>query len=331
MRAAVLEGKRKFVVKEVPEPVLDDDEVRIKVQYCGICGSDLITFIEGIPARYGHEYAGDIIELGKGVKGWNVGDRVAAESVGSCGECYWCMRGEMGLCESFDLGWSQSAPGFATHTKVKYNRLHKLLPQITYKEAALAEPAAVALHAVRLSGVGLGDIVAVLGMGAIGQLTARLARIAGARAIYAAEATASRIELARGIADEVIDANTDEAVARVLELTTGRGVDVVFECAGAVATTKQALSMVRKGGTVLLVGVCIDPVEILPGSVALREITIKGSMVFGAGEYATILSLMADKKLDVAPLITSVMPLDDINEAFEMAVRGEGGKILVRP
>ncbi|MGB3129280.1 MAG: zinc-binding dehydrogenase [Dehalococcoidia bacterium] len=331
MREAILEGKRKFVVRDVPEPVLDEDEVLIKVRYCGICGSDLITYVEGVPARHGHEYAGEIVEVGKGVKGWKTGDRVAAECIGSCGECYWCIRGEMGLCEDFDLGWSQSTGGFATYTKVKCNRLHQLPSQVSYEQAALAEPTAVALHAVRLSGMGLGDVVAVLGLGPIGQLVVRLVKIAGARAIYAAEVSQSRIELARDIVDEVIDANVGDAAARIHELTGGRGPDVVFECAGAVSTTQQAIAMARKGGTVLLVGVGIHPVEMLAGSIALRELTIKGSMVFGAGEYATALNLIADRKIDVAPLITSVMSLDDINEAFEKAVSGEGGKILIKP
>ncbi|MEE8471126.1 MAG: zinc-binding dehydrogenase [Dehalococcoidia bacterium] len=331
MREAILEGKRRFVVREVPEPAPDEDEVMIRVRYCGICGSDLITYVHGVPARYGHEYAGDVVEVGKGVKRWKPGDRVAAECIGSCGECYWCLRGEVGLCENFDLAWSQSAAGFATYTRVKCNRLHQLPPHVSYEEAAVVEPTAVALHAVRLSGMGMGDVVAVLGLGPIGQLVARLARISGAGAIYAAEASQSRIDLANGIVDEVIDVNTGDAVARIRELTGGRGPDVAFECAGAVSTTQQAVSLVRKGGTVLIVGVCINPVEMPAGSIALRELTIKGSMVFGAGEYATALNLVADKKIDVAPLITSVMPLDEINEAFEKAVEGVGGKILIEP
>jgi 2-desacetyl-2-hydroxyethyl bacteriochlorophyllide A dehydrogenase len=331
MRQAILEGKRKFVVRDIPEPVLDEDEVLIKVQFCGICGSDLITFIEGIPARYGHEYAGDIVELGKGVKGFEIGDRVTAESISSCGDCYWCRRGQINLCENFDTLWTQSACGFATYTKAKYHQLHKLPPEVSYEESALAEPTAVALHSVMLSGVGIGDVVAVLGLGPIGQLVARLVKLAGARAVYATEASQSRIELARGAVDEVININVAEPVNRILELTGGNGADLVFESAGAVSAAQQAMTMARKGGAIVIVGVCIHPVEILAGSIALRELTIRGSMVFSAGEFATALNLIADRKIDVAPLITSVMPLDDINEAFEKAVSGEGGKILIKP
>lgn len=331
MREAILEGKRRFVVRDAPEPVLDEGEVLIKVQYCGICGSDLPTYIEGVPARQGHEFSGDIVEVGPSVTGWKVGDRVTAECISSCGECYWCIRGEPGLCQDFDMTWFQRAGGFATYTKARYDILHRIPADVSYEEAALVEPTAIALHAVRLSEMGVGDVVAVLGLGPIGQLAARLAKIAGAIAVYATEASQSRLDLARGVVDEVVDANAVNPVDRILELTGGRGPDVVLECAGAISTTQQLMPLVRKGGTIVITAVCLYPVELLVSSIALRELTVKGSMCFYPGEFATALNLIRDKKIDVAPLITSVMPLDDINEAFEMAVRGEGGKILIRP
>ncbi len=331
MREAILEGKRRFVVRDAPEPVLGEGELLIKVQYCGICGSDLHTFIEGVNIRHGHEFSGDIVEVGAGVKGWEVGDRVTAESSSSCGECYWCKRGEMGLCENFLVTWNQIPGAFATYTKAEYHRLHRLPPEISYEEAVLVEPAAVALHAIRSSNMEAGDVVAVLGLGPIGQLVARLAKVSGAIAVYATEASQSRLELAGGAVDEVIDVNAVDPVARILELTGGRGPDVVFECAGAISTTQQAVALVRKGGTVVIAGVCLHPVETFVSNIILRELTLKGSMLFCSAEFATALSLIRDKKIDVAPLITSVMPLDDINEAFEMAVRGEGGKILIKP
>jgi 2-desacetyl-2-hydroxyethyl bacteriochlorophyllide A dehydrogenase len=331
LREAVLVGERKFAVRRAPKPVLNKDEVLIKVRYCGICGSDLHTYIQGLPARYGHEYSGDIVEVGSGVKGWKAGDRVTAESVTSCGECYWCIRGEMGLCETFYERWGETAGGFATYTRTKQQQLHKLPPKLSYQEAALTEPTAVALHAVRLSGMRTGDAVAVLGLGPIGQLVARLAKISGARAVYASETSKSRIKLARGEVDEVIDAKTVDPVARILELTEGRGPEVVFECAGATVPTQQALALAIKGGTIVIVGVSMDLAEFLPANVALRELTIKGSMIFSPGEYALALNLIAGKKIDVAPLITDVLPLKDINKAFEKAASGEGGKILIKP
>jgi L-iditol 2-dehydrogenase len=331
MQEAVLVGERKFAIRRAPKPALNEDEVLIKVRYCGICGSDLHTYVQGLPARYGHEYSGDILEVGSGVKGWKAGDRVTAESVTSCGECYWCIRGEMGLCETFYERWGETAGGFATYTKTKQQQLHKLPPGLSYQEAALTEPTAVALHAVRLSGMRTGDAVAVLGLGPIGQLVARLAKISGARAVYASETSKSRIKLAQGEVDEVIDAKTIDPVSRILELTDGRGADIVFECAGATVPTQQSLALAIKGGTIVIVGVSMNVAEFLPANVALRELTIKGSMIFSPGEYALALNLIANKKIDVAPLITDVFPLKDINKAFERAASGEGGKILIKP
>jgi len=331
MREAVVVGERKFAIKRAPKPMLDKDEVLIKVRYCGICGSDLHTYILGMPGRYGHEYAGDIVAVGSDVKGWKAGDRVTSESACSCNECYWCTQGDMGLCETFLERWGATAGGFATYTKIKYQQLHKLPPGLSYEVASLTEPTAVALHAVRLSGILTGDVVAVLGLGPIGQLVARLARISGAKAVYASETSKSRIKLAKGAVDEVIDAKKVDPAARILELTDGRGPDLVFECAGAVAPTMQAMTMTRKGGTIIIVGVCMNLAEIIVGSIALRELTIKGSMLFNPGEYSVALDLIAGKKIEVASLITDILPLDRINEAFEKATSGEGGKILVKP
>jgi 2-desacetyl-2-hydroxyethyl bacteriochlorophyllide A dehydrogenase len=331
MREAILVGTRRFAVKDMPEPVLGEDEVLIEVHYCGICGSDLHTYLVGVPARYGHEFSGDVVRVGSGVSGWQKGDRVIAESISPCGACYWCVRGQMGLCASFYETWGQRAGGFANLTKARSSILHRIPTQVSYEEAALVEPAAVALHAVRLSGMRVGDSVVVLGLGPIGQLAARLAVISGASAVYATEATRSRIELAEGKVDEVIDASVTDAAGRILEITGGRGADVVLECAGAEATTQQAIAVTRKGGTLVIAGVCLKPVQTPVSSIVLNELTVKGSMCYYPGEYADALDLIARKKIDVAPLVTSVIPLEDINKAFEMAVNGEGGKILVKP
>jgi (R,R)-butanediol dehydrogenase/meso-butanediol dehydrogenase/diacetyl reductase len=330
MREAVLESTG-FVVHEAPGPVLGEGDVLIEVRYCGICGSDLHTYGDRIPGRYGHEYSGDIVEVGPGVSGWEVGDRVAAESLLGCGGCEWCLRGEPGLCQDFYTFWAQSTTGFATYTRVRASQLHRLPPDVSYEEGALVEPAAVALHALRLSGIGVGDTVAVLGLGAIGQLVARLAALSGARAVYATEASRSRIELATGVVDEVIDVTAVDPVARILELTDGRGPDIVFECAGAVSSTQQSLALARRGGTIVIAGVCMHGVELVVSTIALKELTVKGSMCLCADDFATALLLIASKRLDVMPLISDVVPLDGVDEAFRRAVRGEGCKILVRP
>jgi 2-desacetyl-2-hydroxyethyl bacteriochlorophyllide A dehydrogenase len=331
MKAAVLEGKRKFVIEEVPEPVLEKDEVLIKVRYCGICGSDLHVFKEGARVGFGHEFSGDIIAMGSEVKGWRIGERVAVDPLASCGECFWCQRGELGLCEQYFIALVEYKGAYATYAKAKDSCLHRLPRGLGYEEGAIIEPTSCALHATKVGGMQKGDVVAVLGLGPIGQLVARVAKASGAKAVYASEISQPRLKMARGAVDEVIDAKAINPVDRILELTDGRGPDIVFECAGTVATTQQSVALVRKGGTVVIVAICFETVELPVSNINLRGLTVKGSMCFAPGEYAAALKLIRNKKIDVAPLLRRRMPLAKINEAFEMALRGEGGKILIKP
>jgi 2-desacetyl-2-hydroxyethyl bacteriochlorophyllide A dehydrogenase len=331
MKAAVLAGKRKFAIEEVPEPVLEEDEVLIQVRYCGICGSDLHVFKEGAGVGFGHEFSGDIVGMGSEVKGWRIGERVAVDPLVSCGECFWCQRGELGLCEQYFIALVEYKGAFATYAKAEFHHLHRLPRGLGYEEGAIIEPTTCALHAIKVGGMQKGDVVAVLGLGPIGQLVARVAKASGAKAVYASEISQLRLEMARGAVDEVIDAKVTNPVDRILELTDGRGPDIVFECAGTVATTQQSVALVRKGGTVVIAAICFETVELPVSNINLRGLTVKGSMCFSPGEYASALKLIRNKKIDVAPLLKRRMPLTKINEAFEMAMRGEGGKILIKP
>lgn len=332
MRAAMVEGKRKLVIREVPEPIPDKDEVLIGVRYCGICGSDLHRYRWGAALGIGHEFSGDIVAIGQDVKGLQVGDRVAVEPHRSCGECFWCRRGEeIGLCEEFYAWVEQYEGAFRTYAKAKHYQAYKLPDELSYEHAALIEPTTVALHAIRVSEMKEGDVVTVLGLGPIGQLVARVAKALGAEAVYATEASQSRIELARDVVDEVIDINVANPVDRILELTHGRGPDIVFECAGSVSAAQQSIALARKGGTIVAVSICFDWVEIPFSNIVLKGLTLKGFVCWSAGDYASALNLVKERRIDVAPLLTCEMPLDDIGEAFKKALKGEGGTILIKP
>jgi len=331
MKAAILEGKRKFVIEEVPEPILEKDEVLIRVRYCGICGSDLHVYKEGAGVGFGHEFSGDIVRMGSEVKGWKIGERVAVDPLVSCGDCFWCHRGEPGLCEQYFIALVNYKGAFASYAKAKHYQLHRLPRGLGYEEGAIIEPTTCALHAIKVAGMQKGDVVAVLGLGPMGQLVARVAKAKSARAVYASEISPLRLEMAGGAVDEAIDAEATNPVDRILELTDGRGPDIVFECAGTVATTQQSIALVRKGGTVVIVAICFETVELPVSNINLRGLTVRGSMCFSPGEYAAALRLIKNKKIDVAPLLRRKMPLTRINEAFETALRGEGGKILIKP
>jgi len=331
LRAAVIEGKRRFVVRDVPDPTPRSDEVVVGVQCCGVCGSDLHIYKEGAAISAGHEFAGDIVNVGSAVQGWSVGDRVAVEPRISCGECEWCREGDVGLCDQYYVALLEYEGAFATYARTRHTQLHRLPDEMPYEHAALAEPAACALHAIRQSGLKEGQTAAVLGLGTIGQMVVRIAKALGAKAVYAAEQSPSRIELARGVADHVVDINSGSAAKTTLELTGDRGADVVFECSGSRTATQDALAMVRKGGTVVIPGICFEWVDLPISNVVLRELTIRGSICFSAGEYASALELISTGRIDVASLVSVSLPLDSINEAFEMAIGGEGGKIFIRP
>jgi (R,R)-butanediol dehydrogenase/meso-butanediol dehydrogenase/diacetyl reductase len=326
-----MEGKRKLVVKDVPEPVLDKDEALIRVQYCGICGSDLHLYLDGFNVSMGHEFSGDIVKMGPSVEGWEIGDRVIVDLAINCGECYWCKRGRINLCTRAHAGMTGKEVGaFATYFKAKYDRLLKLSGNVTYKQGALVEPTAIAPHAVNLSGLKVGDVIAVFGLGPIGQLVARLAKLS-AKAVYATEINQSRIELARNVVDEVVNSKLADPVDRILELTDSVGPDIVFECAGKVTPAQDSIALTMKGGTIVIVSTCFDAVETSFLDIVMKELSIKGSVGASVGDFASALNLIKNKKIDVNPLITDEFPLEDINQAFEKALKGEGGKILVKP
>jgi 2-desacetyl-2-hydroxyethyl bacteriochlorophyllide A dehydrogenase len=328
----MVEGELKLAVREVAEPTPGEHEVLIRVRYCGICGSDVHRYRLGAALGIGHEFSGDIVEVGRNVTGLQVGDRVAVEPHHSCGECFWCRQGaEIGLCEEFYAGIERYEGAFRTYVKARDHQVHKLPDHLPYEHAALIEPTTIALHSVRLSGMKEGDVIAVLGLGPIGQLVARVARALGAGKVYATEASKSRIELAREVADEVVDVTAGNPVDRILELTHGRGADAVFECAGSVSAAQQSVAVARKGGTIVVVSICFDWVELPFTSIALKGLTLKGFVCWSPGEYASALNLIADGRVDVAPLVTCQMPLDDIVQAFEQAMRAEGGTILISP
>jgi (R,R)-butanediol dehydrogenase/meso-butanediol dehydrogenase/diacetyl reductase len=331
MRAAILEDRRKLVIRDVPKPVIETDEVLIKVQYCGICGSNLHVYVEGIGIGLGHEFSGDIVEIGKDVGGWEIGDRVAVNPRDPCQECYWCKRGEEGLCDKLFLKATRHQGAFATYAKVKDFQLHKLPDELTYEEGTIVEPTACALHAIRISGIKVGDVVTVMGLGPIGQLVARLAKLSGAKAIYATEISPSRIELAKDVVDLVINPKLADPVDKILNLTGGMGPDIVYECAGNAETTQESIALARRGGTVVIPGMCFEPIETSFIDVVLKGLTLRGSLAWSVGEFAMAFDLIKNRRIDVKSLLTDKFNLEDINKAFEKALNGESGKILIKP
>ena len=321
MKALLLSEYKHLAVADLPTPTPGDGEVLIRVAACGICGSDVHGY-DGTSGRripplvMGHEAAGLVAALGEGASRYRVGDRVTFDSTVYCGECEFCRRGEVNLCDYRQVvGVSCSdyrrAGAFAEYVTVPERILYRLPDNLSFSDAAMLEAVSVAIHAVRVAEVAGGETALVIGAGMIGLLILQAARAAGCSRIFVADVDATRLELARALgANALIDGSGDSLVSRIDSLTSRRGVDVVFEAVGRPETVAAAIDCARKGGTVALVGNIAPEVPIPLQKVVTRQIRLQGSCA-SAGEYPQAMEWIAAGKIKVAPLITAVAPLDD--------------------
>ena len=343
MNALVLTDYLHLQLQHVPTPEPGPDEVLIRIAACGICGSDVHGF-DGSSGRrippiiMGHEGAGAIAATGSAVTGWSVGDRVTFDSTLYCGKCDFCRRGEVNLCDSRQVIGVSCADyrrngAFAEYVIVPARVLYHLPDELPFTEAAMIEAVSVALHAVKVSEFRAGQTALVIGAGMIGTLIVQALRVAGAGHILAADLDPTRLEEAtRSGAHTTINPNDGtHTVTSALSLYHS-GLDHVFEAVGALPTVKQAISAVRKGGTVTLVGNIARHVELPLQTVVTRQIRLQGSAA-SAGEYPRAIELLASKQIDVRPLISAVEPLSRGAEAFERLHSREPNliKIILTP
>jgi (R,R)-butanediol dehydrogenase/meso-butanediol dehydrogenase/diacetyl reductase len=337
MKAAIFHGIGEIEVAEVPIPEPEPGQVQIKVHYCGICGSDLDAYKTGTyePGLIiGHEYAGEISALGEGVYGWQVGDRVTVNSVVSCGHCHFCHQGRFSLCEDLYMVGVSHNGGCAEYTVAPAEALLRVPDHVPLRHAALTEPLANAIRAVRLSHLKVGDRVLVVGAGPIGLSCITVARLAGARAIYATEVSARRAAAARQLgAVEVFNPLEDNLYTALDRLTEGRGPDIVIIATGVPAAIEEAITLVRKGGQLVFIGLCEHPVMTDFMTVVMNELSIQGSYC-GYEEFALALDYLAQGRIDAQAFISHEIALDDIVEkGFKVLVQPgtDAVKILVRP
>jgi (R,R)-butanediol dehydrogenase/meso-butanediol dehydrogenase/diacetyl reductase len=336
MKAAVIRGVRDVEVSEVPVPVPEAGEVLIKVRYCGICGSDVEAYLTGMYEReliIGHEFSGEVIEVGEGVYGWAEGDRVTVNGVIPCGRCWFCHRNMASLCEDLYMPGITHNGAMAEYVKVPAKGLHPLPNGVSFRQAAIVDPMACALHGVRLSRLMPGDRVLVLGAGPIGLLALQCAYLAGAREVYVSEISPKRAELARKLgALAVFDPRRDNLHVSLDELTEGMGVDIVFVCAGVPVVFQEAITLVRRGGKIVALGICGEPVEADFMTIVMNELSIKGGYC-GYEEYPICLDYIAQGRIDVDSLVSDEIALKEIVEkGFEALIKPETDavKILVK-
>jgi len=337
MRASRLHGIRDLRLEDLPRPTPGPGEVLLKVVPVGICGSDVHYYLEGrigdqvvtAPIIMGHEFSAWVAELGAGVEGLEIRQLVAVEPAISCGECESCRHGHPNLCPDVRFCGTPPINGvFAEYTVMPAENCFPLPPGFGPVEGAMLEPLGTAIHAVGLAHLKPGQTVAVLGAGPIGLLTAAVARASGASAIYMTEPLAYRRQFALGhVADAALnpyDAEMD-AVAEIMRLTGGRGVDVAFEAAGGLETPDQAAALVRPGGKVVVVGIPADDTMTFTASTTRRKgLTIKLVRRMKHA-YPRAIRMVQMGMVDVKPLATHIFPLERIAEAFEMVAAYDDG------
>lgn len=336
MKAAVFRGVGRIEIADLPVPEPGPGEVVIKVHYCGICGSDIDAYEVGTYEAglvIGHEFAGEIVSTGRRVYGLEVGDLVAVNGIVPCGLCYFCRHGMGGQCEDVVQPGVSHNGGMAEYAKVPAPAVCRLPEEVTTRQAVLTEPLGNALHAVRLSALKPCDRVLVMGAGPIGLLTLQCARLAGARAVYVSEVNPARAALAGQLsATAVFDPTQDNLFVALDELTDGLGPDVIFVCAGVPAAIEDAITLVRKGGQIVVVGICEEPVTADFMTVVLSEVSIKGSYG-GYEEVPVALDFIAQGRVDVESLISHEIALEDVVEqGFEVLTHPphEAVKIVVK-
>lgn len=343
MKALLLSEYKHLAVVDLPTPVPGPLEILVRVAACGICGSDVHGY-DGASGRrippivMGHEASGVVAALGSAVSGFAVGDRVTFDSTVYCGECAFCRRGEINLCDDRQVvGVScdeySRAGAFAEYVAVPSRILYRLPDALEFSDAAMLEAVSVALHAVRISELQGGETALVIGAGMIGLLLLQAARVGGCSQVFVADIDETRLALASKLgADEALKASGAELARSILGLTGDRGVDVVFEAVGRNETVNGAIDCVRKGGKVTLVGNIAREITLPLQRVVVGQIRLQGSCA-SAGEYTEAMELVSSRKIKVEPLITAVAPLSAGPEWFSRLYAREPNlmKIVLDP
>lgn len=343
MKALVLSEYKKLDLVDVDRPRPDSEDLLIRVQACGICGSDVHGYDGSTgrrlpPVIMGHEAAGVVEAVGAGVTDFHPGDRVTFDSTVSCGRCFYCRKGMVNLCDHREI-IGVSTPefrrmgAFAEYVVVPARIAYPLPDNMPFAHAAMIEAVSVAVHAVSLSPIALDDTVVIVGAGMIGLLVLQAALLRGAGRVLVVDVDDSRLALARKLGATVtLNSSQCDPVSEIRKLTSGRGADIALECVGITSTVLVALEAVRKGGAVTLVGNVTPKVEIGLQSVVTRQIRLQGSCA-SSGEYPACISLISRGAIQVDPLISAVAPLDKGAEWFRRLYAHEAGllKVVLQP
>jgi 2-desacetyl-2-hydroxyethyl bacteriochlorophyllide A dehydrogenase len=326
-------GKIEF--RDIPLRDLQPQEVMINIHSAAICGSDLHLF-KGrhpsvvLPSAVGHELAGEVVQIGQDVKGFSSGDRVTVEPVIACGTCHYCLRGDYHLCENISFQYRKGQGAFAEYFYASQNRVYKLPDSVSYEEGTLIEPLSVALHAVKKSGITIGQTSAVIGAGAIGLLVSMLLKNLTGIAPFVADVNEFRVKKAISLGARGVFTGKGEDLEKItLEHTGNLGVDHAFEAVGREDSLSQALKVIRKGGKVTLLGIFEEQFPKIPINLFVqREISLSGSQGY-AWDFQDAIDLVDQKRVALSELITTRLPLAQLQTGFDLLCKPGNDQVKV--
>jgi L-iditol 2-dehydrogenase len=331
MKAAVLEGVKQLVVKEVPTPVPKEDEVLIRVRSCGICGTDLKLYkgeyTGNLPIILGHELSGDVEKIGARVKAFDIGDSVVVDPNESCGKCQWCRTGNPTFCNNLAAYGVLRDGAFAEYIVVHEKGMYEIPRNLNHEYATFTEPVSCAIHCVDRANVKPGENVAIVGGGPMGQIILQLFKGAGASKTIMITRSQWKLEFAKrlGVTNTINSTNEDVPKA-VNELTGGLGADIVIEAAGTPKTLEDSLTLAKRGGRIMVFGFSPEGAKATfsPFEVLSKELSILGSWV-NPYTFSRAVNVLAAKQVDVMPLITNRLSIDNILIGFDLLERKSEG------
>ncbi len=343
MNALVLSSYNNLEYKQVEKPQIRPDEVLVRIEAVGICGSD-VHGIDGSTGRrippliMGHEAAGVIEEAGAEVDNYKPGERVTFDSTLYCGHCRYCRQGKINFCENRKvLGvacdeYSQQG-AFAEYINIPAHILYRLPKEVSFQEGAMVEPLSVAAHAVEITPIAFGDTAVVIGAGVIGLLTLQVLRSSGCSRVYVADIDDSRLHTALELgARETFNTKQVELSEEIIRRTGGLGADCAFDAVGLQETTNASIYSVHKGGTVTIIGNLSPKAELPLQYLVSRQIRLQGSNA-SAGEYPACIEMIQNGQIALEPLMSKVAPLSEGAQWFRELYRGGSGlfKVILEP
>lgn len=344
MKAAVFTNVGKIEIQDIKTPEPKPDELLVELKASAICTWEQRVY-QGVnkvkfPFIGGHEQSGIIVNIGSDVDGsvWHIGDRVVVGLLTSCGECYYCRKGEEGSCENFDYeklvgGLSvRGMGGFAQYLAVKDRNVFKIPDKLSFEAAALTEPLSCVIHSIETADIKLGQNVLVIGAGIMGVFHSLLARKKGARVIVSEPDENRRKLLNRLGIHETFNPIDENPVDKIKELTEGRGADIIFNTTAISAIAQQCLDMIALYGKIILYSSYHpdSPIAVSPNMVHKKLISISGSANSNSSDFAKAVKLLGDGIIDPSPVISEILALKDIEKAMKEAIKPSSYRIVIK-